>query len=692
MRRVQSAFVFASCLGAVLVGLVGSEVGQSYSSVGAPVRPDVSRQFALRTDEVDDRRDWVFFTEDIGFRLLGCDAISVFEFGSRKPVHVGEFRPSPSRLTATSDLSLIVASAANSGFMSTLHRDSSADSGWNDTELRGDYLPTHIGGISIAGGDKYLLSATQHHYEECPRRAEDPYFFVSKYLVSELDLEAGEIGPERGRIVLRGPAAEIITADSGRTAHIVSVPYLEGSGLLAAPEVITIDVESMIEIAPRIELERIGSAQTSCAMPFRPVGVTHATISPDERFLVTNRWDESAINVVDLVSRLSWSVDIDGRHGAWTGGVSFSHGVLNHGLLAVHGVDRVSIFEFGEGTDLKEIVHVRVEPAVELREGSLFGSSGSAGGPAAPIEWTWSGQEVLAAVSNRGRVEFRAWTVNSVDSTMSVHSEYEVCGFSEMNTQNGILTGNGVLPTLTPTPTVSSTPTETPSSMLTAPPSATTIPTTLTPTPTATTALLPLFLPIALIEQCDPTIVRADVALILDTSSSMTGEKMTSAKSAAKAFVSAMDLPEDRVGIATFSREAQVVHSLSGDSASLFATIDALEPGAGTRIDRGLEAGLDILADARPDSAVTPLLILLTDGLQEAEPSAPRSVSDRVRSAGITMHVVGLGDDVDEAFLGSLVETAQLLHLSPGTDELEAIYTDIALTIPCPTESYWGRR
>ncbi|HUG36787.1 MAG TPA: vWA domain-containing protein, partial [Candidatus Limnocylindrales bacterium] len=248
-------------------------------------------------------------------------------------------------------------------------------------------------------------------------------------------------------------------------------------------------------------------------------------------------------------------------------------------------------------------------------------------------------------------------------------------------------------PTATPTPTITHTPTRTPtpdpSASATLTPSATP---TQTPTPTSTPTPGPVYLPLALTERCTADRVRADVALVLDASTSMTGEKLDAAKAAAVAFIESMRLPEDRVGVATFNRDSRLVHPLSGDAAALITAIEAVDVAPGTRIDRGLEAGLDVLADARSGGGVTPVLVLLTDGIQEAETEAPGAVAERVHAAGIVLHVVGLGADVDADYLRGVAGSAARLHLSPSPAELGAIYTGIARSIPCPAEAYWGRR
>ena len=54
----------------------------------------------------------------------------------------------------------------------------------------------------------------------------------------------------------------------------------------------------------------------------------------------------------------------------------------------------------------------------------------------------------------------------------------------------------------------------------------------------------------------------ADVVLLLDISSSMTGAKFAAVKEAARAFVGAMHFPADRVALVTFAAEGRVLAGL----------------------------------------------------------------------------------------------------------------------------------
>ncbi len=641
----------------------------------------------------------VFVTEDRALSIPGCDAISVFEIDETAPLHQGSTRVSPGRLASTSDQSLVIAGASQSGQLYALYRDSS-ESGWRDTNLSSSPPATYFGDIGFAQQDRALLVATGLS-PRCIPAPDTPYeYFVSKFLVDEIDLGEGSLGPEIARVSLPGPAAQIIVADEGRIAHIVAVPYRTGAGSLAVPTVVTVDVETMIEVAARIPLASIGTRQTTCRRAFVPIGVTHATISPDENVLVTNRWEGGGLNVADLVARRATTIDIGLPRGSWVGGVSFSHGESNHGALVIHAIRSVRVYDWIDPSTIALRASAPVPAPVELRDGVILGNNSVDSGPVAAVEWSWSGESVIAAISMSGSSEFRSWSVDPSESFMRELLDYEACTATTQNRPNDILTGNRVLPTSTPLPSLTPSATTSPSATPTAtaispsatvPPSASPMPSS-TSAPSLTPVLTPIYLPISLTERCDPTHVRANVALILDASTSMTGEKLDAAKAAAVAFIRAMRLPEDRVGVAAFNRDARVVHTLSGNAAELVAAIEAIDVAPGTRIDRGLDAGREILAGARAIDGVTPVLVLLTDGIQEAEIERPVEVALSARGAGIDLHVVGLGADVDADYLRDVAGSPDRLHLSPDPAELEAIYADIARSIPCPVDSYWGRR
>jgi uncharacterized protein YegL len=223
------------------------------------------------------------------------------------------------------------------------------------------------------------------------------------------------------------------------------------------------------------------------------------------------------------------------------------------------------------------------------------------------------------------------------------------------------------------------------------PPTDTDTPEPPTPIPT-TPAPLPIYLPILLREKCDPQQIRADVVLVLDASSSMIGPKIAAAKDAAVSFVEAMKLPDDQVGVVAFNITGWVVSPLSGDSVALSSAIAGIEPTPGTRIDYGLEKAEEVLAGPERKLENLPVVIVLTDGIQYDEPDRPLELALRLRADGVLMYAVGLGTDVDAAYLATLVGSPDRVYLSPAVEQLRDIYGEIAREIPCPPEAFWGGR
>ena len=231
--------------------------------------------------------------------------------------------------------------------------------------------------------------------------------------------------------------------------------------------------------------------------------------------------------------------------------------------------------------------------------------------------------------------------------------------------------------------------TDTPTDVPTEPPTPTPTDTN-TPVPTDTPP--PAYLPISLREDCTPDRAKADAVLVLDNSSSMTGDKIDAAREAALAFLAAVEIGSDQVGVVVFSEEAEIVSPLSGDGPALEAAIRGIEVGYGTRIDRGLEAAREVLAGPERIPENSPMIVLLTDGIQMADPALPQDLAMEIRDSEVELYIVGLGDDVDVPYLETLAGDAEKLRLSPGPEDLAAIYEEIARLIPCAPEAFWGKR
>ncbi len=145
------------------------------------------------------------------------------------------------------------------------------------------------------------------------------------------------------------------------------------------------------------------------------------------------------------------------------------------------------------------------------------------------------------------------------------------------------------------------------------------------------------------------------VVLIIDKSSSMEGKKMDLARQAAVGVVENLR-PVDQVGVLIFDNSFQwsVPLRRADDRTSIKRLISGITPDGGTQIAPALtEAYRKILTS----KAVYKHIVLLTDGISEEGDSMTLS-KDAVANH-VTISTVGLGQDVNRAFLEKVAQLAQ---------------------------------
>lgn len=166
------------------------------------------------------------------------------------------------------------------------------------------------------------------------------------------------------------------------------------------------------------------------------------------------------------------------------------------------------------------------------------------------------------------------------------------------------------------------------------------------------------------------------VILAMDVSGSMRAtdvrpDRMEVAKSAAKAFV-AKQGDSVRIGVVSFSTDAQVVQSPTTDKELVAQAIDRLRPQRATAIGRGILVSLDAIFEGseeeppsykwlRPDAQPGPgdatraasprpraipraaaTIVLLTDGQNNQYPP-PLAIVEEASSRGVRVYTIGLG-------------------------------------------------
>ena len=176
---------------------------------------------------------------------------------------------------------------------------------------------------------------------------------------------------------------------------------------------------------------------------------------------------------------------------------------------------------------------------------------------------------------------------------------------------------------------------------------------------------------------------QADIMLVLDRSSSMSGLKLDAARAAASRFVSQLDLSRHRAGLVSFSDLASLDQPLTADGAALRAVLDSIRSDGSTDIGTALERAQDHLAEAGRPGAL-PVLLLMTDGkpTRDGQPyiDALRTAA-RARGRGGLVYVVGLGDDVVTELLVAIAGDAERYFFAPSPDQLTGIYSQLSGTV-----------
>ncbi|MFQ5649410.1 MAG: alpha/beta fold hydrolase [bacterium] len=180
------------------------------------------------------------------------------------------------------------------------------------------------------------------------------------------------------------------------------------------------------------------------------------------------------------------------------------------------------------------------------------------------------------------------------------------------------------------------------------------------------------------LEGTDDQISNVDVALVIDRSGSMEGEKLAAAKTAAKSFVGFMQA-KDNLAIVSFATSATVAFRLTeitSDATKSAAQngIQAISSGGATTIGGGIRVAQDELDKGDRDHPHA--MLLLSDGQETAPPDVVDvlpSIPDKT-----DIYTIGLGVDADQDLLSNIAsQTGGTFHFSPSADELQKIYLQI---------------
>lgn len=143
------------------------------------------------------------------------------------------------------------------------------------------------------------------------------------------------------------------------------------------------------------------------------------------------------------------------------------------------------------------------------------------------------------------------------------------------------------------------------------------------------------------------------LAVVLDTSGSMYGDKIDQARQSVLDLIRDMR-DDDQIAVVRYSDDAEVLQPLArvGDVRSeLNARIRRLVAEGGTAIPRGLSSGLRALEDATRGRVKR--VVLISDGLDSSRLEAER-LAQVSFGKGVTISALGIGLDFDESYMSSV--------------------------------------
>lgn len=161
-------------------------------------------------------------------------------------------------------------------------------------------------------------------------------------------------------------------------------------------------------------------------------------------------------------------------------------------------------------------------------------------------------------------------------------------------------------------------------------------------------------------DEVDGDAVRAplSMAIVLDTSGSMDGDKMREAKQSVIRLLSQMRV-DDEVAFVRYDSRAELVQPMARVGQvrdQLIATVQSMDAGGGTNIPWAIRLGLDALQGS--GAGRVQRLVLVSDGLDSTRDQSEALAQDGSDN-GVTMSTLGIGLDFDEAYMAGVARAGR---------------------------------
>ncbi|MEX2159362.1 MAG: VWA domain-containing protein [Dehalococcoidia bacterium] len=181
--------------------------------------------------------------------------------------------------------------------------------------------------------------------------------------------------------------------------------------------------------------------------------------------------------------------------------------------------------------------------------------------------------------------------------------------------------------------------------------------------------------PVGAVSQSVNSGAPIDVVLALDVSGSMNeGGAIDQAKAAAHTFIDQL-APQDRIAIVAFGTTVENALPFTQDRAAANAAIDGLVADGSTALFQGTVDSIRLAASGENGRRA---VVLLSDGLDFGSSISLEAAIATGQAGGVPVFAIGLGEELDRAYLGQLAEaTGGQFAETPSPEGLAALYQQV---------------